>query len=357
MKNLVRKNIQKLAPYENGYRENIKECILLNANENPYLPYPDNEQCVCANRYYDDNLYKLYKIFADLYKVKEDNIIITKGSDEAIELLVKTFCEPKEDYIMVFSPTFSMYKFYADVQDVKTVDIPLILNDRANLNIEKITEYKNNPPKIIFITNPQAPAGNLLNREDIIKIIKTFDKKSVIVIDEAYIEFSENESFADELKKYNSIAILRTLSKAYSMAGLRIGCCISSREITETLKKVQPPYSISTKSTEIAVKALSKEGLAYAKKNIEKIIQQRKTVFSILKNMKNTEKIFLSDTNFIFFKYKNIEKLKSECMKKNIILRFYKNEFKDYVRYTVSNEKENDYVISLLKELDDNEQK
>lgn len=354
MKNLVRKNIQNLAPYESWYREDIKKFILLNANENPYLPYPNNELCECANRYYDDNLYKLYKIFADLYKTDENNIVITKGSDEAIELLVKSFCEPNQDYIMVFSPTFSMYKFYADVQGVKTVDIPLILGDKASLNIEKIEEYKNNPPKIIFITNPQAPVGNLLDKQDILKILKTFDKKSVIVIDEAYIEFSENESFINELEQYSTLAILRTLSKAYSMAGLRIGCCISSKEAVQILKKVQPPYSVSTKSTEIAVKALSMEGLKYAEDNIEKIIQQRNAVFSTLKNLKNVEKIFSSDTNFIFFKYKNIDKLKQECVEKNIVLRFYGGKFKDFVRLTVSNEKENNILISLLKELDQN---
>ena len=354
MKDLVRKNIQQLAPYESGYRENAKKCILLNANENPYLPYPNNEQCIGANRYYDDNLYRLYKIFADLYKVSEDNLIITKGSDEAIELLVKSFCEPNEDYIMVFSPTFSMYKFYADVQGVKTIDIPLILNNKANLDIKKIMEYKSNPPKIIFITNPQAPVGNLLKKEEVLEIIKTFDKKSVIAIDEAYIEFSKSESFVEELKKYSSVAILRTLSKAYAMAGLRIGCCISSRKITQVLRKVQPPYSVSTKSTQIAAKALSKTGLKYAQKNIEKIIQQRNAVFPKLKNMKNIDKLFLSDTNFIFFKYKNIEKLKQTCASKNIVLRFYNGKFKNYVRYSVSNEKENNILISLLKELEEN---
>lgn len=352
MKNLVRKNIQKLAPYESGYRENIKKCILLNANENPYLPYPNNEFCTNANRYYDDNLYELYKIFADLYKTNEDNIIITKGSDEAIELLVKTFCEPNEDYIMVFSPTFSMYKFYADVQGVKTIDIPMILDNKANPDIEKIKEFKNNPPKIIFITNPQAPVGNLLKKEDILEIIRTFDKKSVIVIDEAYIEFSKNKSFIDELNQYNNLAILRTLSKAYSMAGLRVGCCISAKEIIETLKKVQPPYSVSIKSTEIAAKALSKDGLLYAKENIKKIVQQRNIIFPKLKNMKNVEKIFSSDTNFIFFKYKNIEKLKQECTNRNIILRFYNDDFKDFVRYTISDEKENNILMNLLEEME-----
>ena len=326
MINLVRKNILKLKPYVVAPLK--KGDIILNANENPY-------SLTEFNRY--PELDKLLKIVSNLYKVKEDNILVSNGSDGAIDILIKTFCEPKKDNIIVLKPCFSMYKNYADIQDVKTIEVPLKKENKYQLNVEEIKKKVNKNTKIIFISNPSAPLGHAFRTSDLNELAKL---NVILVIDEAYIEFSKENSFVEKINRYKNIVVLRTLSKAYGMAGLRIGFAISNKENINYLRAVSSPYPISSASIKICLNILNK------KLNINILIKERERVSKELKKFKFL-KVFDSCTNFLFIETKYMKDIQKIMEKHKIKLRY----FPFGIRLSIGTKEENDKVLACFKQM------
>ena len=326
MKNLIRKNILKLKSYE--ISKDNKKYVLLNANENPYS---------YTEFYRYPNLQEILNKVSKLYNVNENNIFVSNGSDGAIDILIRTFCEPKVDNILILKPSFSMYKVYADIQNIKTAEIPLTEKNNYQLDVKKISSKVNKNTKIIFISNPSAPMGHCFKSKDIEDLCKL---KTIIVIDEAYIEFSKEKSFIQKLSKYKNLVILRTLSKAYGMAGLRIGFAISNPKIISYLRAVSSPYSVSSLSLKTACEYLDK------KPKIDLIVKERERVFNELKKLKFL-KLFKSDTNFIFIQTDYIDKIKEIMEKNSIKLRY----FNYGIRISIGLKEENDKMLNVFKKM------
>ena len=247
--NILRKNIKELVPYSSARDEFKGEAsIFLDANENSFGSPLDHSY----NRYPDPLQLKVKKRLSEIKGVPVKNIFLGNGSDEAIDILFRAFCNPGVDNVITLPPTYGMYEVSANINDVEVRKIPLQTN--YQLNMEAIAEAIDNHTKIIFICSPNNPTGNSIDRQDIETIIANFN--GLVVIDEAYINYSIQKTFIQELTEYSNLVVLQTLSKAWGLAGLRIGMAFGSEEIIEIFNKVKPPYNINEASQELAFEAL-----------------------------------------------------------------------------------------------------
>ena len=355
LKKILRKNILSLKPYSSARSETNKielgSHIFLNANENPYRPFGINND---YNLYHQHQPPKLKKIVTELYQIQEEQILITRGSDEAIDILIRSFCEPLEDAILICNPTFGMYQFYANIQNAKIYDIPLDKTNGFQINLNEFYKINKKNIKLIFLPNPSAPLGHLLKEEDILTLCKIFDKKAMLVIDEAYIEFSKKQSFTKKLIHFPNLIILRTLSKAYAMAGLRLGFCIGSSQIIHLLKPLLSPYPLSAATIDLACKALQQKGLSYAKANIKKIIQGRENLKQEIQNLSFVKKIYPSEANFLFIQVKDSKKLLNFCEQYHMILRSFHSIMKNCIRISVGNPEQNQKLIQVFQQYEIN---
>ena len=349
LKKIFRTNILSLQPYSSARTETskieLKSHLFLNANENPYCPFGSKND---YNLYPQPQPQKLKKIMTELYEIQEEQILITRGSDESIDILVRAFCEPSQDAIVICNPTFGMYKFYANIQNAKIYDIPL---DRANnFQIDLNEFYKINKKniKLIFLPNPSAPLGHLLKEEDILTLCKVFDKTAILAVDEAYIEFSTRSSLVKKLLHFPNLIVLRTLSKAYAMAGLRLGFCIGNQQIIQLLKPLLSPYPLSAATIDFACQALTKEGLSFIYQNIQKIIQERKKLEREIQNFSFIEKIYPSETNFLFIQVKDCKKLLNFFEQNHIIFRSFHSIMKNCIRISIGSPEQNQKLLVVF---------
>ncbi|VFP80990.1 Histidinol-phosphate aminotransferase [Buchnera aphidicola (Cinara kochiana kochiana)] len=305
MKRLIPQHICALTPYQSARRIGLKGRIYLNANESPWI---NTVKCKHSNlnRYPDFQPYELLKKYSKYSGVAKENILITRGADEGIEILVRSFCAPNHDKIMFFPPTYDMYAVNADIFNIKQVVIPIL----SDFQLDLINIKKNiGDIKLIYICNPNNPTGNCFLRKDIISILKFIPQTTLLVIDEAYIEYSLVNSFTHELTKYTNLVILRTLSKAFGLASLRCGFVLSNTYIINVLKKVLAPYPIATPVSDIAVQSLKLDNIKRVQKNILKILNNKEFLVEKLKHLSCIKNIFPSNTNFIliqFFRSKSI---------------------------------------------------
>ncbi|VAX76307.1 histidinol-phosphate transaminase [Buchnera aphidicola] len=346
MKKLIPKYIYNLQPYQSAGRIGLKGGIQLNANESPW-----NNTIQCKhnhlNRYPEFQPYKLLQLYSQYSGVSINQILITRGADEGIELLVKAFCNPIHDKVMFFQPTYDMYSVVSNIFNIRVVNIPLFSNFQLNLpEIQKNI----NDVKLIFFCNPNNPTGNLISKKDIIKIFSIITKNTLIVIDEAYIEYSIKNSFLIALKKSNNLVILRTLSKAFGLASLRCGFVISNINIINILKKVIAPYPIATPVSEIAINALSFKNIERVKNNIIKIKKNKKFLIKNLSFYSFIQFIFKSQTNFLLIKFFQSRKVFEHIISHGIIIRdqSHKSGLKDCLRISVGTMKECRELLTVL---------
>lgn len=323
--NLVRPDLLKLQGYDT---ENLRGKILLNANESPFPTefnrYPEGRPC------------KLRQKMSALYGVKPENITVTCGSDQAIDVITRVFCEYKKDPVLVCPPTFSMYEFYATAQGCPVVRVPLL--PPCQLDVKNIIAKK---PKLIFIPNPSAPLGTLFKRSDLEKIISSLPGAAVVV-DEAYIEFSSSKSFIPLIKKYPNLLVMRTLSKAWGMAGLRLGCVIADERLNAVINNVLPPYPVARTAIKAAEKVI---GSAAAKKKVKTLLKERAFLDKELRKIKFINKVIKSEANFIFFELDNPLKAGEYLLKKGIAVRM----FNFGLRVSVGTPAENKKFLAALK--------
>lgn len=337
-KNLVRDNIRVLTPYSSARDEySGKKGIFLDANENPFGR---------LNRYPDPHHRSLRSALSTMNGISEEKIFLGNGSDEAIDLLFRIFCNPGSDKALTFSPTYGMYEVCADVNDIRMIKVPLdkdfmidIKGVRKHLSDKKL--------KIVFICSPNNPTSNSFEKEKIVEMVENF--RGIVVIDEAYIDFSDRPSLVSLTDKYENLVILRTFSKAWGAAAIRVGMVIANREIISYLYKVKPPYNISTINQKAALRRLSKP--EKYRKQIDKIKAERGKLAEKLEKLEITETVFPSDANFLLVRVKDAESIYKLLTKKNIIVRNRSSVIANCLRITVGTEEENKKLIKELKKI------
>ncbi len=339
--NLLRKNIKKLVPYSSARDEFKGEAkIFLDANENSYgSPLPK-----WYNRYPDPLQWKLKEKLSEIKTVPSANIFLGNGSDECIDILFRAFCEPGVDNVMIVPPTYGMYEVSANINDIQIKKIPLTSD--FQLNLPAIEDAVDENTKMIFLCSPNNPTGNSLRREDIEIILNNYF--GLLIIDEAYINFSRQRSFVQELAEYPNLVVLQTLSKAWGLAALRIGMAFASDEIIRVMNKVKPPYNINLASQELALKAL--EEVDQVNSMIQEIVTERELLVKHLNVLQVVEKIYPSDANFILVKISNARTVYDFLLGKGIVVRDRsKVELcEGCLRITIGTTKENKELLNAL---------
>lgn len=334
---LVRKNIQALAPYSSARDEySGKEGIFLDANENPFGIY---------NRYPDPYQPALKEKLAELKNISTKQIFIGNGSDEAIDLAFRILCEPGKDKALTFVPTYGMYEVSANINNVELIKLPLDEDFQMDRNL--LQPYFSDPNlKLIFICSPNNPTGNLLRTEDIEFILKNFN--GIVLIDEAYIDFCDQPSFIQKINEYPNLIVIQTLSKAWGLAGIRLGIGYMNEEILSYFNRVKAPYNISTVNQDTALEILGKESEFNQK--VKNILIKKKQLIQNLSGLKIIRKIYPSDANFLLVDVENADELYEKLIERKIIIRNRNSVIKNCMRISVGTAEENQELLNALKE-------
>jgi histidinol-phosphate aminotransferase len=339
---LVRPHIQKLVPYSSARDEFQGEAsVFLDANENSigsplvkwYNRYPDPHQDAIRNK------------LSSIKGVPTENIFIGNGSDECIDLLYRAFCEPGRDNVIVNPPTYGMYEVSANIQGIEIRRANLLEN--FQLDLEKIESLIDINTKIIWICTPNNPTGNSIYFQDIETILNNFD--GIVVADEAYINFARQKSMVTLLNEYPNLVVMQTLSKAWGLAGLRVGMALASKEIIQILLKIKPPYNISEPVQELAVKAL--DNVETVNAMIKELVAQREWLENELPNVPSVIHIYPSDANFLLVKVKDATSMYKHLIENKIVVRDRSKVVlcENALRITVGTEKENKLLIEAMK--------
>jgi len=338
LKKLIRPNILELEQYSSARDEfSGKDGVFLDANENPFGQ---------LNRYPDPYQVNLKEKIENLKGIKSANIFIGNGSDEVIDLAFRIFCNPGKDKALNFIPTYGMYTVSAAINQVELLQVPL--NNDFQIDLKKVEPLlKDENLKLIFICSPNNPTGNIINKNDIISILKKF--KGIVIIDEAYIDFSENESLISLLKDYPNLIISQTFSKAWGLAAARVGVAYSSETITSLFNKVKPPYNVSLLNQLSAIEAIENE--IDFKQNVKIILKEKERLKNELIQLAFIKKVYPSDTNFLLIEVNDAELLYNQLIKQKIIIRNRNKQVKNTVRITIGSTEENNRLINALKNI------
>lgn len=354
IKNLIRPHYLDLDGYVSAGMEVAKteEKIFMNANENPYeLPGLEG-----LNRYPEPQPPALREAYAQAYGVESDQIIMTRGADEAIVTLVKIFCEPKTDKVLICTPTFGMYGVDAKAMPAEVTDVPLTKKD-GSFELDKsgiIEKVSNDSIKLIFLCSPNNPTGTALSHETISEICEAVEGKAIVVLDETYAEFSAQGSMCDDLDSTPNLIILRTLSKSYAFAGMRMGCFIcADTDFTALVRaKGLDAYPLPRASIEAAFHVLSPEISAIAKDNIKKLLTARNQLQKALEQSPHVTHIYPSDANFLLVEMKDAKGFFDFAAENNLILRDFSSKAltENTLRISIGTEEENAKLLELLNQ-------
>ncbi|WGK86282.1 histidinol-phosphate transaminase [Vibrio aestuarianus] len=342
MEKLARKQIQVLKPYLSARRIGGTGDVWLNANESPF----NNEyktDFARLNRYSDCQPKAMIDAYAAYAGVKPEQVLTSRGADEGIELLIRAFCEPNEDAILYCPPTYGMYAISAETIGVERKVVPL--TDEWQLDLDAITANLDNV-KLVFVCSPNNPTGNLVERNDIISLLEMTKDRAIVVMDEAYIDFCPEASTVDLLAKYPNLAILRTLSKAFALAGLRCGFTLANKELIDVLQKVIAPYPVPVPVAEIAIQALSEAGLARAKFQVLDLNANRAYLQAGLYMVPNLT-VYEGWGNYLLVKFPDGDALFKAAWEHGIILR--NSPIQDCVRISVGNREECEKTLAFIR--------
>lgn len=334
---LVRQNILNLSPYSSARDEfSGTEGIFLDANENPNGNY---------NRYPDPHQAELKRVLGKVKSVSPENIFLGNGSDEVIDLIFRVFANPGKDKAIICPPTYGMYEVSANINDVEIVNIPLLPNFQLNKEAIFETIEQDKSVKLIFICSPNNPTGNLI--EGIEEVIEKFN--GIVVVDEAYIDFSPQSSKAQAIKSYNNLIVSQTLSKAWGLAGIRVGFAFAQSEIIALLNKIKPPYNISTLNQQQAMlKLLQEEEFEIER---DEILSERTRLEEQLLLLPMVQKIYPSSANFLLIEVDNANNVYNLLVAKNVIVRNRDTVIKNCIRVTIGTKDENDRLLTELKKI------
>lgn len=340
IENLVRENIKQMKPYSSArdeYDNATDAMIFIDANENPF----QNE----VNRYPDPQQRKVKQQLSKIKNIPIQNILLGNGSDEVLDLIFRVFCEPNKDNVLLLPPTYGMYEVLANINAIDVIKIEL--NNAFEPQVEKIIAAQNNNSKLLFICSPNNPTANSFNALKVEKLLKEF--AGIVVIDEAYIDFSEQESWLSRLQEFPNLIVTQTLSKAYGLAGIRIGTCYASSKIIAILNSIKPPYNVNTLSQKIALKKLKNS--KKISNQIKEILIQRSVLEKQLASITWVDTIYPSDANFLLVKVDDATKRYKQLIKKGIVVR---NRTKqplctNCLRFSIGTATENSKLITTLK--------
>ncbi len=349
IKDMVRPEVLRLKPYEPAKK--ITNTVRLNANESPFS-VTDEAQAMSLNLYPDAVPHKIRSSIANYLSVSKERCVVTRGSTEAIDILIRTFCSPADDEITIFPPTFEMYEFYAAIQGINVVSVPLLVNSNYQIDIDTFKNNLSNKSKLTFLCSPSNPTGHSINRESIYKVCDLLRNYGLLVLDAAYAEFSDETVYREILNDFSNVVVLRTLSKAFGLAGSRCGVLIGNHKICEYIMRVIPPYSFSKPSEQTVLGSLTQKGIEQSKKNIKSILNERKYLENELKNLSRVKEVFPSETNFVLVRTTNAENFCQLAKESGFLLRnvSYQPSLKNCVRITVGTRNQNQTLIKGLKD-------
>ena len=340
---LVRNNVKNMSSYSSARDDYSggadKNLIYLDANESPF----ENG----INRYPDNKHKNLKTVISKNKNINVNQVVFGNGTDEILDLIVRVFCNPNEDKIITLPPTYGMYDVIAKTNGVENIEIPL--KSDFSIDTDKILDLKTSNIKILFLCSPNNPTGNSFEINVLDNLIKKFN--GIVVVDEAYIDFSPQKSLTNLIDKYENLIITQTMSKAYGMAGIRLGMGISNNKIINYINKIKPPYNVNTLTENKALEELNK--IDEVKKNIDLVLNQRKLLLSSLEKLDFVEKIYKSDANFLLVKVDNADLRYNQLSKKGIIVRNRSNQplCQNCLRITIGTKIENNSLIKTLNEL------
>lgn len=333
---LARENVLKLVPYSCA-RDEYKGSagIFLDANENPYGT---------LNRYPDPYQNELRRAISEFRGIPIENIFLGNGSDEIIDICYRVFCNPGKEKVLLFPPTYGMYEVSAGINDVEIVKA--LLNDEFRINTKEIKPLLTDKNlKLVFICSPNNPTGNAMDRKDVEFILENFN--GIVVIDEAYIDFSDKPSFASMLNRYGNLVVMQTFSKAMGLAAARIGIAFAGQEIVKLFNRIKPPYNISTINQKAALAGLKNRERFNSR--IEKILRERKRLIAAFNKLKVVEKVYATDANFMLIRTADADSLYRYLVEKQIIVRNRNSIIRNCIRITVGTKRENDELLKALK--------
>lgn len=345
---IARPEIVALTPYEHASWEPPLE--RLHANELPWRA-PGDESDAGLNRYPEPQPRALVSRLAALYEVEPRQLLVCRGSDEAIDLLVRCFCRAGQDAVIVCPPTFGMYAVAARIQGADVVSVPLQVNDGFRLDVSAVLKQCTSRVKLVFLCSPNNPTGNLLDPEDVLRLAAQLEGRALLVVDEAYVEFAQGESLARRVRELPQLAVMRTLSKSHGLAGARCGSLIANAEIVALLRKVIPPYAITQLTVEAALRLLSAPQIAAMQSRIEEIRLERERVTEALRKLACVKRVWPSDANFILVEFEDPAEALSRARAANLLIRDIRPQagLPRSVRISIGTLAQNDRLLESLR--------
>lgn len=341
IQSLIRPHLQSAKAYSSARDEyKGKDGVFLDANENPHGSLAGDGW----NRYPDPYQREVKDRVSEIKGVPVANIFLGNGSDEPIDLLIQAFCEPGIDEILITPPTYGMYEVSASIKNVTCRKV--LLNEDFSLNIESLLDQLTSTSKIVFLCSPNNPTGNTMKREDLLKVVQS--APGLVVIDEAYIDFSNDATLVNELPSFSNLVILQTFSKAWGMASLRLGMAFANVEVINILNKIKAPYNISGPIQQMALEALEKGGSR--ERWVSTILEERKRLTEVLEGNKYVRKVYPSETNFLLVKFIDSDLLFQFLMSEKIIVRDRSHQplCEEALRLTVGTVEENDHMLHAI---------
>ena len=342
---LARAEIQALHAYDAA--EQIDNTIRLNANESPAISSIGNFRRP-LNRYPEVRPQRLQSSLANRFGCAAEQLLVTRGSSEAIDLLIRTFCRAGADKILTSYPSFSMYRHYAEIQGAGVTEVATLAERDFTIDVDDLLANCDDSTKLIFVCSPNNPTGTPLPRADLLTLLQERRDKSAIVVDEAYIEFGDQPSAIELLDKYPNLLILRTLSKALGFAGARCGSVVGAKEVIALLSAVQAPYALATPVVECVEDALDEKQLEIAAAAVEEVISERARLITEIERYDFISKVWPSEANFFLIRANDAVALMEHCKSHNVLLRHFSGDLSDCIRITVGSRSDNETLLCAL---------
>lgn len=342
---LVRPEILALAPYSSARKESSGGKVWLDANENPLTPHASAPR---LNRYPEPQPTEVVARLSSLYGVQPDRVLVTRGSDEGIDLLLRAFCRAGVDSILTTPPTYGMYVVAAGIQGARVITVPLVREKDFALDADAVLRAVTPETKLVFLCSPNNPTGQLLDRDAVLKIVTTLATRAVVVVDEAYAEFSTEPSLVQELDTNANLVVLRTLSKAFGLAGARVGVTLASPQLIGVLQKIIAPYPIPAPVGRAALDALTPTAIAAARQSALDLVGERRRLTGLLVKLPHVRKIWPSDANFLLVEVTDSARVMSIARAAGLIIRDRSKDVPNTVRITIGTRAENDFALDHL---------
>ena len=348
--NIARPELRALKPYAAAAQ--VDGSVRLNANEMPWPPRGDTFRR-SLNRYPEVRPAKLARALAQRYGCSAEQLLVTRGTSEGIDLLIRACCRPGIDSVLLPTPTFSMYQHYAAIQGARVVECATSRSEDFAVDVDALIASCDETTRVVFVCSPNNPTGNVWSTEELIRLLEARRDQSAIVVDEAYIEFAQQESVVELLNRYENLVVLRTLSKALACAGARCGSVIAAAAFIDLISAVQAPYAIATPVVEIVENALQAENLDQTDQYARDIIRAREELLLAMETFPFVQKAWQSAANFFLVQVQDVDALLEHCAEHKLLLRYFGGDLADCVRITVGSAEDNGRLLAAFKELAD----